>query len=94
MTTSIETVVSAPLKHIMAVTCRLFIESLERIRDADVEWLLPSHGPAFRHDVEFLNRTIERVKGYQHMADFGTCASIGRLIDQWEKELAEGKLPE
>ena len=24
-----------------------FIRSLERIRDADVEWLLPSHGPAF-----------------------------------------------
>ena len=71
-----------------------FLQSLERIRDADIEWLLPSHGPAFRHDVEFLNRTIQRVRGYQHMADFGTCAIDWPLIDQWEKELAEGKLPE
>ncbi len=71
-----------------------FIESLQRIRDSDVQWLLPSHGPAFRHDVEFLNRTIARLKDYQHMADFGTCAVDWPLIDQWEKELAEGKLPE
>ena len=71
-----------------------FIESLERIRDADLEWLLPSHGPAFRHDKTFLNQTIERVKSYQHMADFGTCAVDWPLIDQWEKELAEGKPPQ
>ena len=25
-----------------------FIKSLERIKDSDVEWLLPSHGPAFK----------------------------------------------
>ena len=71
-----------------------FIQSLERIRDADVEWLLPSHGPPFRHDVAFLNRIIERLRGYQHMADFGTCAVDWPLMDQWEKELAEGKMPE
>lgn len=71
-----------------------FIESLERIRDADVEWLLPSHGPVFRRDTEFFNRTIERLRGYQHMADFGTCAVDWPLIDQWEQELADGKTPE
>ncbi len=66
-----------------------FIRSLERIRDADVEWLLPSHGPVFRRDAEFLERTIQRVRGYQHMADFGTCAVDWPLIDQWEQELAD-----
>ena len=71
-----------------------FIRSLERIRDADVQWLLPSHGPAFRHERGFLERTIERLRGYQHMADFGTCAVDWPLIDQWEKELSEGQLPE
>jgi glyoxylase-like metal-dependent hydrolase (beta-lactamase superfamily II) len=71
-----------------------FIRSLERIREADVRWLLPSHGPAFRHDRAFLNRTIERLRAYQHMADFGTCAVDWPLIDQWERELAEGKMPE
>lgn len=71
-----------------------FIASLQRIRDADLQWLLPSHGPPFRHDVKFIDRTIERLQEYQHMADFGTCAVDWPLIDQWEKELAEGKLPE
>jgi glyoxylase-like metal-dependent hydrolase (beta-lactamase superfamily II) len=69
----------------------LFIKSLERIRDADVAWLLPSHGPPLRHDRDFLNGVIQRVKGYQHMADFGTCAVDWPLIDRWEKELLEGK---
>jgi len=41
-----------------------FIRSLERIRDADVEWLLPSHGPAFRRDKKFLERTIGRLREY------------------------------
>jgi glyoxylase-like metal-dependent hydrolase (beta-lactamase superfamily II) len=71
-----------------------FIRSLERIRDADLEWLLPSHGPIFRHDRSFINRTIDRIRGYQHMADFGTCAVDWPLIDQWERELAEGRMPE
>jgi len=70
-----------------------FIASLERIRNADVQWLLPSHGPVFRHDRPFFDRTIERLKGYQHMADFGTCAVDWPLIDQWENELAEGNFP-
>jgi hydroxyacylglutathione hydrolase len=70
-----------------------FIRSLERIRDSDVEWLLPSHGPPFRRDAAFLDRTIARLKEYQHMSDFGTCAVDWPLIDQWEKELVEGKMP-
>jgi len=71
-----------------------FIRSLERIRASDVQWLLPSHGPVFRKDNQLLDATITRLKAYQHMADFGTCAVDWPLIDEWEKELAAGKLPE
>ncbi|MEX1223541.1 MAG: MBL fold metallo-hydrolase [Pirellulales bacterium] len=70
-----------------------FIQSLERIRASDVEWLLPSHGPAFRNDAELLTATIERLNTYLHMADFGTCAIDWPLMDEWDDELAEGKLP-
>jgi glyoxylase-like metal-dependent hydrolase (beta-lactamase superfamily II) len=70
-----------------------FIESLERIRDSEAEWLLPSHGPIFRNDTAKLGETVERLKRYQHMADFGTCAVDWPLLDEWEKELAEGKMP-
>jgi glyoxylase-like metal-dependent hydrolase (beta-lactamase superfamily II) len=71
-----------------------FLRSLSRIRDADIQWLLPSHGPPFRQDREFLQRTIDRVTGYQHMADFGTCAVDWPLMDQWETELGDGWTPE
>lgn len=71
-----------------------FIRSLMRIRDSDVEWLLPSHGPIFRRDPEMLNRTIARLEQYTHMADFGTCAVDWPLMDQWEQELAEGRFPQ
>lgn len=67
-----------------------FIQSLTRIRDSDVEWLLPSHGPIFRKDPEMIQKTIDRLEGYQHMADFGTCAVDWPLLDQWEQELVEG----
>ncbi len=70
-----------------------FIASLERIQASDVEWLLPSHGPAFRKDDALIGRTIKRLEGYLHMADFGTCAIDWPLMDQWEKELVEGKYP-
>lgn len=73
---------------------KAFITSLERIRDSDIEWLLPSHGPIFRKDVAMLNKTIERVKGYLTMADFGTLAESWPLIDEWEDEVADGILPE
>ena len=71
-----------------------FVESLERIRDADVKWLLPSHGPIFRKDRVQLQKTIDRLTEYQHMADFGTCAVDWPLLDQWEEELARGFDPE
>jgi hydroxyacylglutathione hydrolase len=70
-----------------------FVRSLQRIRDSNVAWLLPSHGPIFRKDNTLLDATIARLKGYQHMADFGTCAVDWPLMDEWEKELAEGRLP-
>ena len=71
-----------------------FIRSLRRIRNSDVEWLLPSHGPVFRKDNAMLDRTIARLEGYLHMADFGTCAVDWPLIDQWEEEIAEGRMPQ
>jgi glyoxylase-like metal-dependent hydrolase (beta-lactamase superfamily II) len=70
-----------------------FISSLERIRDSDVEWLLPSHGPYFRRDKAMLNRSIERLKGYLHLSDFGACAVDWPLMEQWEDDLLDGKLP-
>lgn len=70
-----------------------FIKSLERIRASDVEWLLPSHGPIFRKDNKLLDAAIARLRGYLHMADFGTCAVDWPLMDEWDEELAAGKMP-
>jgi hydroxyacylglutathione hydrolase len=71
-----------------------FLTSLERIRNSTVEWLLPSHGPPFRKDNALIQKTIDRVKTYLHMADFGTCAVDWPLMDEWDRELAEGKMPQ
>ena len=71
-----------------------FVRSLKRIRASDVAWLLPSHGPIFRKDDALLDRTIARLEGYLHMADFGTCAIDWPLMDEWDQELAEGRLPQ
>ena len=71
-----------------------FLTSLQRIKESDVEWLLPSHGPFFRKDDELLSRTMTRLESYLHMADFGTCAVDWPLMDEWERELAEGKRPQ
>lgn len=70
-----------------------FIESLKRIRDADVTWLLPSHGPVFRKDNALIDAAITRVEGYLHMADFGTCAIDWPMMDQFEEDIAAGKMP-
>ena len=71
-----------------------FVASLKRIRDAQgLKWLLPSHGPMFRHDPAMIDGTIQRLQGYTHMADFGTCAVDWPLMDEWEREVAEGKRP-
>ena len=71
-----------------------FIKSLRRIRASDVQWLLPSHGPIFRKDNAVLDATIARLESYLHMADFGTCAVDWPLMDQWDRELAEGRMPQ
>jgi glyoxylase-like metal-dependent hydrolase (beta-lactamase superfamily II) len=71
-----------------------FIRSLERIAASDVEWLLPSHGPIFRKDDRMLRKTISRLEGYLKLADFGTCAPDWPLIAEWDRELAEGRLPD
>ena len=71
-----------------------FVRSLKRIRASDVAWLLPSHGPIFRKDDALLDRTIARLEGYLHMADFGTCAIDWPLMEEWDQELAEGRLPQ
>ncbi len=80
--------------RITVATSKHLSSSLERIRDSDVKWLAPSHGPIFANDRAFLDRTIDRVRGYLKMADFGTLAEGWPLMDQWDDEVAEGKLPE
>ncbi len=70
-----------------------FLASLRRIRQSDAKYLLPSHGPIFAKDDALLDRTIARLESYTHMADFGTCAIDWPLLDQWEDELAAGRLP-
>jgi glyoxylase-like metal-dependent hydrolase (beta-lactamase superfamily II) len=70
-----------------------FIRSLERIAASDVGWLLPSHGPIFRRDDQLLAGTINRLRGYLRLADFGTCATQWPLLEEWDRELAEGRSP-
>lgn len=69
-----------------------YIHSLKRIRESDIEYLLPSHGPIFRKDNALIDATIARLESYTHMADFGTCAIDWPLLDEWEEELALGDL--
>ncbi|HMP17861.1 MAG TPA: MBL fold metallo-hydrolase, partial [Gemmatales bacterium] len=70
-----------------------FVQSLERIRDDDSEILLPSHGPAFRKDRTLLQKTIDRLKGYQTLPDFGTCAVHWPLLEEWERDVSAGRMP-
>ena len=71
-----------------------FIKSLIRIRQDDAQFLLPSHGPVFRRDNRILQRAIDRLSQYQYMADFGTCAIGWPLLDEWEKDVNAGRLPD
>lgn len=71
-----------------------FIQSLTRIRDSDVEFLLPSHGPPFKNDRALLQSAIDRLTKYQYMADFGTCAIGWPLQEEWEKDILDGAMPE
>lgn len=70
-----------------------FVSSLKRIRESDVEWLLPSHGPIFRKDDAVVDATIARLQRYLRMADFGTCATDWPLLREWDDELAAGIFP-
>jgi glyoxylase-like metal-dependent hydrolase (beta-lactamase superfamily II) len=70
-----------------------FIQSLQRIRACDAKWLLPSHGPPFKKDNALIDRTIARLESYLHMADFGTCAVDWPLMEEWDREISEGRLP-
>jgi hydroxyacylglutathione hydrolase len=70
-----------------------FMKTLRRMHDCDVQWLLPAHGPPFRKDNDLIKQAIDRLDRYQHMADFGMCAVDWPLMDEWEKEVAEGKRP-
>jgi hydroxyacylglutathione hydrolase len=71
-----------------------FLTSLQRIRQDDAEFLLPSHGPVFRKDPKILQKAIDRLTQYQYMADFGTCAVAWPLLDEWEKDVNAGRLPD
>jgi glyoxylase-like metal-dependent hydrolase (beta-lactamase superfamily II) len=70
-----------------------FLKSLKRILKDDSEFLLPSHGPVFRRDNRVIQKTIERLTQYQHMADFGTCATDWPLLDEWEADVIKGRMP-
>ena len=71
-----------------------FIKSLQRIARDDAEFLLPSHGPVFRRDNRIIQKAIDRLTQYQYMADFGTCAISWPLLDEWEKDGSEGRMPD
>lgn len=70
-----------------------FLKSLERIREDDSKFLLPSHGPVFRRDNRIVQDAIDRLTRYQYMADFGTCAIAWPLLDEWEQDVVEGRMP-
>jgi glyoxylase-like metal-dependent hydrolase (beta-lactamase superfamily II) len=70
-----------------------YLASLARIRDSDAEFLLPSHGPVFRRDPKMLQKTIDRLTAYQYMADFGTCAVSWPLQEEYERDIAAGRMP-
>lgn len=71
-----------------------FIASLKRIKADDAEILLPSHGPGFRKDPKLIQKTIERLTGYLTLADFGTCAESWPLLEEWERDVVSGKIPD
>jgi glyoxylase-like metal-dependent hydrolase (beta-lactamase superfamily II) len=71
-----------------------FLSSLQRILRDHSEFLLPSHGPVFRRDNRIIQKAIDRLTQYQYMADFGTCAIGWPLLDEWEKDVSEGRMPD
>jgi hydroxyacylglutathione hydrolase len=70
-----------------------FIASLQRIKADDAEYWLPSHGPVFKRDDALIQRTIDRLTGYQYLADFGTCAIDWPLLKEWDAEISGDSTP-
>jgi hydroxyacylglutathione hydrolase len=70
-----------------------FVKSLERIKKDNAKFLLPSHGPVFRRDNRIVQKAIDRLSEYQHMADFGTCAIDWPLLEEWEADVMAGRMP-
>jgi glyoxylase-like metal-dependent hydrolase (beta-lactamase superfamily II) len=70
-----------------------FLASLRRILEDDSNYLLPSHGPVFRRDNAVIQKAIDRLTQYQHLADFGTCAVDWPLLDEWEADVIAGRMP-
>ena len=70
-----------------------FLKSLERIKNDDAAYLLPSHGLVFKRDRRIVQKAIDRLTQYQHMADFGTCATDWPLLDEWEADVLAGRMP-
>lgn len=70
-----------------------FLKSLERIKKDDSAYLLPSHGPVFKRDNRIVQKAIDRLTQYQHMADFGTCAIDWPLLEEWEADVLAGRMP-
>ena len=66
-----------------------FIESLQRIQESDVEWLLPSHGPAFPNDHALLQSTstdwinISTWPTSEHVPWTGHCWTTGKT--SWQR---------
>jgi hydroxyacylglutathione hydrolase len=78
-----------------------FIRSLERIRDADVEYLLPSHGPVFPHDRAMIQRTIDPpatlpVHGrFRHLCGLlATARPVGAGHPRWQTTYSAKKHPQ
>jgi hydroxyacylglutathione hydrolase len=70
-----------------------YLKSLKRILADDAKFVAPSHGPAFRKDPAVVRAAIDRLTGYQYLADFGTCAVSWPLQEQWERDILAGKMP-
>ena len=70
-----------------------FVQSLQRIRNCDAKWLLPSHGPIFKKDNTLIDAALARLEEYLHRADFGTCAIDWPMMDEYEDEIVAGKMP-
>ena len=48
----------------------------------------------FRKDNALIETAIKRIEGYLHLSDFGTCAIDWPMMDQYEKDVSAGKMPE